>query len=85
MSPHNLSPHVCQNLLYVYTTEHLLKELQLQQSKLIFGFCDARRNKRKSMWKLINSEYCLFVDRKCVQSVHPPDSDNSDSNTNTDY
>ena len=32
------------------------------------------------MWKLISSEYCLLEDSK---HVHPPDTDNSDSNTST--
>ena len=31
--------------------------------------------------KLINSEYCLLVDGK---RMHPPDSDNLDSNTSND-
>ena len=69
------------NLPYVYATEHLRKELQLQRSKLISVFRDARRNKRKTMWKLIDSANCLLGDGK---GGHSPDSDCSDFETSTD-
>ena len=69
------------NSPYVYATEHLPKELQLQRSKLISEFRDARRNKRKTTWKLINSEYCLLVDGK---RVNPRGSDKVDSDTSND-
>ena len=73
-SENNYSPYVC-------ATEDLSKELQLQRSKLISVFCDPRRNERKTMWKLIGSEYCLLVDGK---RMHLPDGDKSDSDSSTD-
>ena len=46
----------------VYPTEYLLKELQKQKKALMPLFQKAKRNKKKTAWKLQDSKYCLFVD-----------------------
>jgi len=47
---------------YVYATEHLPKDLQDQKKKLIPLYKEARKYKKKTVWKIINCEYCLFFD-----------------------
>jgi len=47
---------------YVFVTDHLQKELQKQKRELIPLFKAARKNKQKTEWKLLDSEYCLFIE-----------------------
>ena len=68
---------------YVYATEHLPRELQLQKNKLIPLFREARRKKEKTFWKLQNGEYCLFVNDKRIMPRTSDNSDNDTSDTNT--
>ena len=52
---------------YVYAIADLPKELQKQKKALMPLFQKAKRNKRKTAWKLQDSEYCLFVDDERVE------------------
>ena len=52
----------CSATEYVYATEHLPKELQEQKKRLLPFYKDARNNKKKTVRKIQNCEYCLFVD-----------------------
>ena len=47
---------------YVYTTEHLPIELQRQKKKLIPLYKKAKEENKKTVWKIVDCEYCLFVD-----------------------
>ena len=60
----------CSATEYVYATEHLPKELQEQKKRLLPFYKDARNNKKKTVWKIQNCEYCLFVDDVRVYPEH---------------
>ena len=47
---------------YVYATEHLPIELQRQKKKLIPLYKKAKEENKKTVLKIVDCEYCLFVD-----------------------
>ena len=47
---------------YVYATEHLSIELQTQKKKLIPLYKKAKEENKKTVLKIVDCEYCLFVD-----------------------
>jgi len=46
----------------VFVTDHLPKELQKQKREIIPLFKAARKNKQKTEWRLLDGEYCLFIE-----------------------
>ena len=46
----------------VYVTDHLPQLYQQQRKRLLPVFNEARSQNRKTSWRIINGEYCLFVD-----------------------
>ena len=49
------------NTSYVFVTDHLPKRFELQKKKLITQFNEVRKNRQKTAWKIINGDYCLFI------------------------
>jgi len=47
---------------YVFATEHLPKQLQLQKKKLVPLFKAAREENKKTVWKVEDCEYRLYID-----------------------
>ena len=47
---------------YVYATEHLPIELQRQKKKLIPLYKKPKEEIKKTILKIVDREYCLFVD-----------------------
>ena len=47
-------------LLYIYINEHLLKKFQEQRKLLLPAYKEAKKNKKKIMWKTMNGNYTLW-------------------------
>ena len=58
---------------YVYDTDNLPKVFELQKKMLLPQFKLARKQNRKTYWRVVDAKYCLFVERKMIT---PPE-DNS--------
>ena len=50
----------------VYITEHLPAEFMKQKQALLSQFKEARQNNKKTKWRIVHDEYCLFVDETKV-------------------
>jgi len=53
----------------VFITEHLPKLFFDQKMALHDRFKQARKQKKKTSWRIINSQYCLFIDN---EKIEPP-------------
>jgi len=51
---------------YVFVTDYLPKMFELQRKKLQPQFKEARKYGQKTSWKIINGNYCLFIDDAIV-------------------
>ena len=51
---------------HVYATEHLPIELQNQKKKLIPLYKEVKKEQKKTVWKIVDCEYCLFVNNERV-------------------
>ena len=58
---------------YVYVTDHLSKVFELQKMMLLPQFKLARKQNKKTYWRIVDAKYCLFVEGKMIT---PPE-DNS--------
>ena len=47
---------------YVFVSEHLPKELQMQKKKLLPGFKEAKAQKKSTQWRIENAQCCLYID-----------------------
>ena len=53
------------NLPYVYVSDHLPKICQ-QQKRNLPQFKEARKNRRKTSWKIIDGDYSLLIYDKII-------------------
>ena len=51
---------------YVYVTEHLPKNLQLQKKRLLPAFKQAKSERKRATWQIENAKYCLYVEGRKV-------------------
>ena len=51
---------------YVFVSEHLPKELQMQNIKLLPRFKEAKAQKKSTQWRIENAQCCLYIDNKKV-------------------
>ena len=54
----------CPTAPKVYVSEHLPKEMHVQEQLLMPHFKHVRKMKLKTIWMVRNGEYCLLVDDK---------------------
>ena len=52
--------------LNIYITDHLPVKFQEQQKLLLPHYKEAKKNKKKTMWKALDGNYTLFIDNKQV-------------------
>ena len=52
--------------LDTYITDHLPAKFQEQQKLLLPYYKEAKKNKKKTMWKALDGNYTLFIDNKQV-------------------
>ena len=52
--------------LNTYITDHLPAKFQEQQKFLLPYYKEAKKNKKKIMWKALDGNYTLFIDNKQV-------------------
>ena len=52
--------------LNTYITDHLPAKFQEQQKLLLSYYKEAKKNKKKTMWKALDGNYTLFIDNKQV-------------------
>jgi len=50
------------NIGNVFISDHLPKEFQIHKKKLLRKFKEARSEQKKTFWKAVDGEYCLFID-----------------------
>ena len=50
----------------VYITEHLPAEFMKQKQALLSQFKEVKQNHKKTKWRIVDDEYCLFVDETKV-------------------
>ena len=51
---------------YIFVSEHLPKELQMQKKKLLPRFKEAKAQKKNTQWRIENAQCCLYIDNKKV-------------------
>ena len=51
-----------ENKTYVYVSEHLPTAFQKQKTSLLPKCKEAKKQKKKTFWKAVDGEYCLFID-----------------------
>ena len=61
-----LSSNMGDDFEYVYVTEHLLKNLQLQKKRLLPAFKQAKSERKRAIWQIENAEYRLYVEGRKV-------------------
>ena len=52
--------------LNIYITDHLPAKFQEQRKLLIRHYKEAKKNKKKTIWKALDGNYTLFIDNKQV-------------------
>ena len=52
--------------LNTYITDYLPAKFQEQQKLLLPYYKEAKKNKKKTMWKALDGNYTLFIDNKQV-------------------
>ena len=52
--------------LNTYITDHLPAKFQEQRKLLLPYYKEAKKNKKKTMWKALDGSYTLFIDNKQV-------------------
>ena len=50
----------------VYVTEHLSKPFYEEKRRLLPYFKQTRSERKKSMWRVVDGEYCLYVENKRI-------------------
>jgi len=53
----------------MYITEHLQKLFAEQKKALNTQFKKAKEDNKKTEWKIVNAEYCLFVNGERVNGT----------------
>ena len=51
---------------YTYITDHLPVKFQKQRKRLLPFYKEAKQNKQKAIWKILDGEYTLFVNNKKI-------------------
>ena len=52
---------------YVFVSDHLPQKLLEQRKQLLSMFNEARKRRQKTLWKVVDGEYCLYVDEKKIE------------------
>ena len=50
----------------VFVTEHLPKPFYEKKKRLLLYFEQARSEHKKSMWRVVDGEYCFYVENKRI-------------------
>jgi len=52
---------------YVFITEHLPEKFQQQRKRLLDTYKEAKKNRQKAVWKVLDGNYTLFINDQQVE------------------
>ena len=64
-----LSSSMGNDFEYIFVTEHLPKNLQLQKKCLLPAFKQAKSERKRATWQIDNAEYCVYVEGRKVKNI----------------